>query len=86
MERFEEYEGMTFNGSTEEQRHEIWKLLFENNLLYDKQESIDFELLLLENNQFYMLQNNEGFIPAYCSGGIPIKNIPFEEFKNRLTK
>ena len=83
---FEENEGMTLKGSTIEQRHEIWKLLFEKNLIWDQEKSIEKELRCLNKLSFYMLSENDGFIPEFTNYVRGVKNIPFEEFKTRLSQ
>jgi hypothetical protein len=86
MSEFKEFEGMTLQGSTIEQRHEIWKLLFDKKLLCDQGESFETELLCLNNMSFYMLSENEGFIPDHFPDSAGTINIPFEEFKTRLSQ
>lgn len=83
MKNFKQYEGMTIEGSTKEQRHEIWKMLFELNLITMQYKTIEEELNYLEDFSFYNCFT--GFI-ADASKGIPVINIPFEEFKSRLIK
>jgi hypothetical protein len=83
---FKEFEGMTLQGSTIEQRHEIWKLLFDNKLLCDQDENFETELLCLNKLSFYMLPGNAGFIPDHFPDSTETINISFEEFKTRLSQ
>lgn len=81
-ELFKENEGMTADGSTVEERHEIWELLFEKKLIYDPAGNIDREHLCLGNFEFYFCDQDNLFVIGYlpcCEN-----NIPFEDFKNRL--
>ena len=83
---FKETEGMTIENSTVQERHEIWELLFNNDLIYAQNKSLDIELLCLGSNSFYMLPNCDGFVADHFpNSGITI-NIDFQEFKNRLIK
>jgi len=85
MSAFKEFEGMTLEGSTIEQRHEIYKLLFKKKLIYNQQD-METELLCLNKMSFYMLPENEGFIPDHFLKSNDCINIPFEEFKTRLSE
>jgi len=82
---FKTNEGMTIEGSTVEQRHEIWELLFNNNLIYGQGENLELEHNLLGGNSFYLSSLFPiGFSIEYVACGIPVINIPFEDFKTRL--
>jgi len=83
-ELFKLYEGMTFEESTVEQRHEIWELLFNKNLLYSQADTVDLEHFSLGNKPFYFEDDEELFVPDFM--GVDVVNIPFEEFKTRLSK
>jgi len=83
MENFKQYEGMTIEGSTKEQRHEIWKILFELNMIFNQYDTVSEELDYLSDLSFY--NGNMGFL-ADASKVIPVINISFEEFKSRLIK
>jgi len=85
MSAFKEFEGMTLEGSTIEQRHEIYKLLFDKKLLCDQGESFEVELLCLNKMSFYYLRDC-GFIPDHFPDSPGTINIPFEEFKTRLSQ
>jgi len=74
-------EGMTVEGSTLKQRQEIWKILYDLNMIYNKDDDFGVEISYLNNYSFYL--SDEGFLADY-SKGIKIKNIPFAEFKERL--
>jgi len=86
MSAFKEFEGMTLEGSAIEERHEIWKLLFEKNLIYGQCKDIETESLCLRDLSFYMLEGNEGFVPDNFPNWGSVVNIPFEEFKTRLSQ
>jgi len=75
-------EGMTKEGSTIEQRHEIWKILFNKNMIYDQLDSIEDEIEYLESKAFYFSRSGD-FVPDR-SDRLPIINIDFETFKKRL--
>jgi len=80
MSVFKINEGMTLEGSTLKERQEIWKMLFDANLLYDQYDTIEEEIDYLSNLPFYFFA---GFIGDF-SRNVRIKNIPFAEFKERL--
>ena len=86
MSAFKEFEGMTLEDSTIEQRHEIWKLLFDKKLICNQSESFEMELFCLNKMSFYMLSENEGFIPDHFPDSAGTRNIPFEEFKTHLSQ
>jgi len=83
-ELFKKFDGMTVEDSTVEERHEIWELLFEKKLIYGPAENIDKEHLCLGNFEFYFCDQDNLFVVGYlpCSEN----NIPFEEFKTRLSQ
>jgi len=83
MKLFKIDEGMTVEGSTLQERQEIWKMLFDLNLIGYQCDSLDDEIEYIGNLSFY----NDPIANAFLvdvSKGIPIKNIPFSEFKERL--
>lgn len=81
-ELFKHHEGMTVGNSTVEERHEIWELLFEKNMICDQNESLEKEHFCLAGYEFYF----SGLYNSFLIGFIPSceNNIPFKEFKNRL--
>ena len=81
---FSQDEGMTIDGSSIEERHEMWALLFEKNLIHNQCESLDTELMILNKQSFYFDVDSGKFLTEFIS--MPSKNIPFEEFKTRLSK
>jgi len=85
-ELFKQNDGMTVDGSTVEERHEIWKLLFEKNLICDKKESLELEFRLLGNNSFYFSGSDNNFVIEFVSFGIPVTNVSFKEFEDRLAQ
>jgi len=76
-------EGMTVEGSTLQERQEIWKRLFDLNLLGFQCESLYDEMEYLGDSSFYNDPIAKGFL-ADKTKEINIKNIPFAEFKERL--
>jgi len=84
-ELFKVNEGMTLEDSTIEQRHEIWKLLFEKNLLCNQVDDFEKELISLNKLSFYKLRDC-GFIPDNFPDSGDTINIPLEEFKTRLSQ
>jgi hypothetical protein len=81
---FKKYDGMTVEGSTVEERHEIWELLFDKELIYDQDSTIEIEHFALGNYEFYFCDLDNlfviGFFPC-CKN-----NISLEDFKNRLSQ
>jgi len=82
---FEHLDGMTVKGSTFFERKEIWKLLFEKNLIYSQYPTIEEELENLNINSFYINNVDGKFVPD-SSEGVNVVNVPFEEFKKRLSQ
>ena len=74
-ELFKLYEGMSLKGSTIEERHEIWKLLFSKNLLYSQAENVDLELIILNKQSFYFEDDENLFVVDFM--GVGVIDIPF---------
>jgi len=81
---FKDGDGMKLSKSTPEQRKEIWELLFSKKLIYSQEFDIKKELSYVENRSFIYDRLVKSFVP--CFNGDADKNIPFEEFKNRLVQ
>jgi len=83
-ELFKHLEGMSIKDSTVEERNEIWKLLFEKNLIYNQQPSLESEELIFGSKGFYFDRHDDLFVIEFISMGII--NVTFEEFKTRLAQ
>jgi len=83
-ELFKHLEEMSIKDSTVEERHEIWKLLFEKNLIYNQQPSLESEKLILGSKGLYFDRHDDLFVIEFISMGII--NVSFKEFKDRLAQ
>lgn len=78
---FKEFEGMTPDMSTVEQRHEIYDLLKAKGLIFSPLDSDKQELI---SNGLYFSATVQEFNISYHPGCVD--NIPYEDFKQRIAQ
>lgn len=82
---FEPFDFLSNKSSTLEQRQEIYTILFEKNLIFYQEHSIEQELILLKDYSVYIDDLELLFLPDF-SNGCGEKEVSYEEFKQRLNQ